>query len=149
VKFFVVAANAAAALTDAQAIVAALTALTNAAQQNAKGAFTSSPTANTYGTAATFQDVEDKAMLTYQTATGQNHRYQVPAPLAAIFLADAETVDSANGLVAALTAAMVGKGASADGVLISAYVGGIRIRKRLKRKFNIYTLNPAETGPGE
>jgi len=148
-KFFVVAASAAVALTDAQAIVAALTALTNAAQGNAKGAYTTSPSTNVYGTNATYETVEDKAMLTYQTSTGQNHRYMVPAPLAAIFLADSETVDPSNGLVTALSAAMVGKAASGDGVLIASYVGGIRIRRKLKRKYNIYTLNPAETGPGE
>jgi len=148
-KFFVVAASPAAALTDAQAIVAALTALTNCAQGNAKGAYTTSPTTNVYGANNEYPTVEDKAMLTYQTSTGQNHRYMVPGPLAAIFLTDLETVDPANTLVAALTTAMVGKAASGDGVLIASYVGGIRIRRKLKRKFNIYTLNPAETGPGE
>lgn len=148
-KFFVSAATAALALTAAENIVTALAALTNAAQNNAKGAYTTSPVTNAYGTDATFETVEDKAMLTYQTSTGQNHRYMVPAPLAAIFLADSETVDTANSLVAALTAVMVGHACSGDGVLLAGYVGGIRIRRKLKRKFNIYTLNPGETGPGE
>jgi hypothetical protein len=151
VKFFVHAADEPTALTDAQAIVTALAdaALTNAALQNAKGAYTTQPTVNTYGTNAVYETIEDKAMLTFETASGAIHRYQVPAPVAAIFLADDETVDPANAKVTALTAAMIGKACSEDGVLIASYIGGIRIRKKLKRKFNIFTLNPAETGPGE
>lgn len=149
VRFFVTAADEAAALTSAQAIVTALSALTNAAFDGARGAYTSVPAAHAYGANATFESVEDKAMLTFQTEVGSMHRYQVPAPKEAIMLADGETVNPANGLVAAFAAALGAGGASRDGVAISDYIGGIRIRRRFQRRFNIFTLNPLLTGPGE
>lgn len=149
VRMFIVGATPAAALADGIAIEAALAALSVASLGASKGAFTSSPAINTYGAAGAYDSVEDKAQLTYQTGTGAIHRYEIPAPLASIFLADDETVDPANGLVAALTAAMVGKASSRDGVLLGSYVGGIRTRTKMIRKFNIFTLNPQLTGPGE
>jgi hypothetical protein len=149
-SFFVVAATPAAALTAASTVVPLITALTNAALQNAKGAYTTSPTVNTYGTNAVYETIEDKAQLTFQTATGAIHRYQIPAPKAAIFLADDETVDPANTDVAALATAFVAEQvASRDGSLIASFIGGIRVRRKFQRKFNIFTRNPAETGPGE
>lgn len=155
-KFYVSAATAALALTAAQAIVDALDDLTNCANNGARGAYTSSPTANAYGTNAEYETVEDKAQLTFQTASGALHRYQIPAPLASIFEADGETVktpdaggDAQQILLDTLVTAMVGDAASRDGVLLSSYIGGIRLRRRFRRRFNIFTLNPELTGPGE
>lgn len=149
-SFFVVAATPALALTAASTLVPLITALTNAALQNAKGAYTTSPTVNSYGTNAVYETIEDKAQLTFQTATGAIHRYQIPAPKAAIFMADDETVDPANADVLALAAAFVAdQVASRDGSLIASFIGGIRVRRKFQRKFNIFTRNPAETGPGE
>jgi len=48
-----------------------------------------------------------------------------------------------------LVAAIVGDVASRDGVLIASYIGGIRLRRKMKRKFDIFTLNPTLDGPGE
>lgn len=156
VAVFVVNATAAGALTTATAIVNAMDDLTNAANNGARGAYTKPPAANSYGADAPYESIEDKALLTFQTATGALHRYQIPAPLEDLFEADGETVktpddggDAQQVLLDTFVTAMVGVAASRDGVLISSYIGGIRIRRKFQRKFNIFTRNPGLTGPGE
>jgi hypothetical protein len=156
VSMFVVNATAAGALAAGTAIVNAMDDLTNAANNGARGAYTSPPTTNTYGANATYESIEDKAVLTFQTSTGALHRYQIPAPLEGIFEADGETVktpdsggDAQQVLLDTFVAAMVGDAASRDGVLLASYIGGIRIRRKFQRKFNIFTQNPSLTGPGE
>lgn len=149
-SFFVSAATPALALTAATAIVNLITPLTNAHLNSAKGAYTTSPTANVYGTAAQYQSIEDKALLTFQTASGGIHRYQIPSPKVSIFMADEETVDPANTDVAAFAAAMITDQASSrDGSLITGFIGGIYIRRKFQRRFNIFTKDPSESGPGE
>lgn len=155
-RFYIVNATAAGALAAGTALVSALNALTNGANDGARGAYTSPPTVHSYGANANFESCEDKAQLTFQTATGAIHRYMIPAPLESIFLADGETVktpdaggDAQQILLAALVAAVVGDVASRDGVLIASYIGGIRLRRKMKRKFDIFTLNPDLSGPGE
>lgn len=149
VRFFVTAATEDDARPLALAIVNAMAALSNASLDAAQGAYTRSPAPHTYGANAVYERIEDKANLTYQTASGAIHRYGIPAPKVAIFLADGETVDTANGLVATLTAALVAAGASRDGVAIDSFIGGILGRSPFRRRFNIFTLNPALAGPGE
>jgi hypothetical protein len=151
ISFNLSAATAAAALVAATNVVNLIPPLTNAVFNNAKGAYTSPPAQNAYpGAAAEYESIEDKAVLYFQTATGVIHKYQIPAPKAGIFLADRETVDNANADVAALTAAFVtNQVASRDGALITAFIGGVRVRRRLRRKFNIYTRNPQLTSTGE
>lgn len=142
--------TAALALTDMTNVYNLLAALTFAAVGPAKGAYTTSPTTNAYGTASEYQNIEEKAVFTFQTATGALHRYQLPCPKAAIFLADKETIDPANTDVAAFTAAVIAnKVSSRDGSLITAFVGGVLARRKMQRRFNIYTKNPQLTTPGE
>lgn len=155
-KLYVSAADAAAASAAGQNIITALNALTNAANNGSRGAFSSAPAANVYGTDAPYPTIEDKATFTFQTAVGSIHRYQLPAPLTAIFRPDDETVKSPNGagdaqeiLLNNLVTAMVGHACSRDGVLIDSWIGGVRQRRKMRRRFNIFTLNPDLTGPGE
>lgn len=133
----------------------AVFALTNAAFANAYGPYAQVVTAS-YGTNATFASVEDKAMLTFQAVDGSLHRFNVPAPKSAIFLSDAETVNPANALVLALqTALHATSGAAAastrGGVLFgaSSFIGGIRQRRKTRRKVNIYTLSAGLDEPAE
>lgn len=150
VSVFVTDATYAAATNDMTTLQPLLTALTNAVLVNAKGPLTSSPAAAGYGTAAEFDTIEDKAVLSFVTSTGAIHRYQVPAPKSGIFLADKETIDPAQADVAAFTAGVVAnKVSSRDGALITAYIGGVRLRKKLHRRVNIYTKAPNLTIPAE
>ncbi len=102
-----------------------------------------------YGTAADYRDVEDKAVLTFVAADASLHRFQLPAPKTAIFLADGETVDAANAAIVTLVGNFTSFVYSKPGSLMGTFLGGIRIRRKLHRRFNIYTKNPALTGPGE
>jgi hypothetical protein len=152
VRFFVTAADEPTALTDAQGIVTDMAALSVAQLQSAKGAYTTQPSGVIYPTPAStekYQTVEDKAVFTFADAAGAIHRYQIPAPKIIIFQTDDETVDNSNGLVSTFKTDMLASGSDVHGIALTTYPGGVRIRKKLKRKFNIFTLNPAETGPGE
>lgn len=104
---------------------------------------------HTYGTSAEYETVEDKMSLTFTDPSGFLHRYQVPAPKTAGFLADGETVDSAQTQVALLitdfTTFIYGR---FNDTAPLVYVGGTRLRKKIKRKFTIWTKNPALAGPG-
>jgi hypothetical protein len=103
-----------------------------------------------YGAASVYQDVEDKAQLVFTDTLGYMHRYQIPAPKAAGFDTDGETVLASETNMAALITALTTYtyGRTSDTAPL-VYIGGIRIRRRFQRKFNIITKNPAETGPGE
>jgi len=145
------------------AISADLGNLSNAAVYKAIGPYTNAAASVAYGNVATYEDVEDKAILTFDTTTGALHRYQIPAPISALFLADGETVDPANANLKQLVADMLvatylgtapAAGAvvhtvSRDNLHLADFIGGTRIRRKLHRRFNIYTKNPALTGPGE
>lgn len=148
-RMFIGAADDATAATDAHDILTALQALTNATLYNAKGAYNTAPGPHTYGTTAEYETIEDKAMMVFQTDTGAIHRYLVPAPKSAIFLTDKETVDPTNGLVTTYVTAMLAAAVSRDGTAMNAFIGGVRLRKKLQRRFNIFTKNPALSGPGE
>lgn len=153
--------TAATNFTSAINIRNATDALSNAADAGWHGPYTSNDAGTTFGTAATYEDVEDKAVMVFATAAGGIHRYSIPAPLSAIFLADAETVDQTNSLVKVFVANVLaatfnsqaptagsGGAGTREGTILTAFLGGYRARRKLKRKFTIYTRNPALTGPG-
>jgi len=120
-------------------------ALSNATTTRNQGAAAVAPVA---GTAAQFDDVEDKAVLVFQTAAGALHRYSIAAPKATIFQADKETVDYSNTDVAAFVTQLLTGTTSRDGNTVTASVGGTRKRVKAQRRFNIRTRNPALTGQG-
>lgn len=108
-----------------------------------------------YGSAAQFQNAEDKARLIFVTATGVKVRFEVPAPKQSLFLADLETVDPANAdlmtfISTATSVSANGNFASTrGGQAIVSFVAGQRIRRPFQRKTTIWTLTPDETGPEE
>lgn len=108
-----------------------------------------------YGSNLEFSTIEDKAIFTFVDTAGSIHRWQVPAPKDAIFLADGETVDPANGLVVAfvnaITTATAGPSfvCSRAGIEVNFFAAGVRIRRKIRRKITIFTLNPTLSGPDE
>ena len=102
----------------------------------------------TYGTSAEYNTVEDKAVLTFVSQQGTLHRYQFPAPKAAIFDADQETVNAAQTDVAAVITDFQTSvyGLPADTAPLT-YVGGQRIRRRMHRRVTIFDKDPTLTGP--
>lgn len=129
------------------------------------GPFTTNaqPWQNTFNSTGDYKAVEDKAVLVFQDAAGVVHRYQLPCPLAGIFMSDQQTVDptvaSVKQFVADMIAATFGGTAknaailfatvSASGYSLTSFVGGYRLMRKAQRKFNIFTLNPSLNGPGE
>lgn len=132
----------------AAAIQVTLQALTNAHLEGGTGPAPIGPTAPVAGTNAVFANVEDKAAFVFDTATGAIHRLSIPAPKAAIFQADGETIDYGNAAVAAFVGAYVANAVTRDGAHITESIGGGRTRARTRRRFNVRTRNPALTGQG-
>jgi hypothetical protein len=106
----------------AGAINLQLGALTNASviQQWAGTLFAFAPAA----TAATYQSVNDRAVLFFGTAAGTIIKLLIPAPISAIFMADQETVNPAS--ITALVTACIGNLSDALGNTANAYIGGTR-----------------------
>jgi len=103
------------------------------------------------GTAAVYQDVEDKVMMMFQNpSTGSIHRYRVPAPLAAIFAADGETPLLTNALYNAVKVDIEAfcYGSAIDGSPLQ-YLGGIRERTKFQRRSNTIELDPTLSIPAE
>lgn len=141
--------------TLVQSLYPLLQAVSNAQLNQGSGVGFSLPTPGELGTQAVFGSVEDKAVLTYIDAQGAIHRYKLPAPTAAIFLADGMTVDPTNTDIVALNTVLLNAAAHAyffcsrSGVELNDFVGGLRTRVRTQRRINIFTRNPDETGPAE
>jgi hypothetical protein len=140
-----------AAQTQAAAINAGFAALSNAALQNTKGL------SSEYGVAqygahvanGAYESVIEKAVLVFQDASGQLHRFEIPAPKIAIFKTDKVTVDPANGLVvtfiALVTTPAAGPGSfmcTRQDIAFSNYMGGVFKARKIRRKLNILVLEP-------
>ena len=113
-------------------IQATLAALTNAAQNAARGNL-NSPDTGANGANATFPNVEDKAVMIFKGVGGSTHKYSIPAPQSGIFNADGETINKANAAVAAFAAAMIANGRDANGTLLVSFSNGHRARRRSKK----------------
>jgi hypothetical protein len=130
-----------------------------------KGPYTTpaQPYPRTFNSSGDYLTVEDKAVFVFASATGSLHRFQLAAPLASIFMADSVTVDTTQAVVkqfiADITATAFGgtnpnvlilrAACDQDSNILKSYVGGYRARRKMQRRFSIFTQNPALTGPGE
>lgn len=74
--------------------------------------------------AAVYQGVGDAAALIFADAAGAQVTLQLPAPKAAIFMADQETVSAPA--IAGVTAAVIGTVLTPAGGLVTAYLAGMR-----------------------
>lgn len=141
-------ATIAAVQTNSAALRTLLAAVSNAHVYNIT--YSSGGADVVYGTDADYETVEDKAQMVYIDPQGYFHRYQVPAPIGTKFLADGETWNPSDTDVAALYTGFqtycYGHALDAAPLVV---IGSIRIRRRMKRRENILTKNPALTGPGE
>lgn len=138
--------------TDAGADIGQLVTLkTNA--QTASNAHVTTPISasrdNNYGTNGTFQSVEDKAVLVFQSPEGKLSRFQLPAPKTGVFYADQETVSPtglASSLIESIETFVYGDQNDSSAL---QYVGGYRLRRANQRKVNVWTLAPTEDEPAE
>src|SRR5712671_5400274 len=102
IRAYVSADTEAHAIARVNAVKNAVLAVSNGVYSGGNGILALPPFSNALGAAAQFQDAEDKMVLAFQDEDGSIHRIQIPAPLAADFAADLETVSNA-GDVATLT----------------------------------------------
>jgi hypothetical protein len=147
-RVIVGAASVSAAYTDTVTLQGHLGAASNAAVYNTADTIKSDKLV--YGSVATFLDVEDKAILTFKDSIGGLHRYQLAAPISACFYTDTETVNPAATAIAAVIADFQSfvYGFYNDTAPL-VYIGGTRLRKKLQRKFNIFTKDPTLGITGE
>jgi len=103
----------------------------------------------------TYAEVEDKAVMTYVASDGSIHRHMIPAPIAAIFLADGSTVDKTNAFVVTLNQLMLNAAAgptfvsTRGGHQYATFGGGMRKRVKTQRKINTFTLAADVSTPAE
>lgn len=132
---------------------------------DAKGPFTAQaqPWTGTFNSSGDFKTVEDKMTLNFLTATGSIHRLQIPNPLVSLFLADTETVDKLNVVTSQFVSDMLNitynsiaprtgvlrAACDRDGVILTKFIGGFRLRRKMQRKVNIYTLSANLDEPAE
>lgn len=135
--------------TAANNVLTAAEALSNAFLQNFRGPSTRQGSPVVYGANATYANVEDKAVFTFQSTTGAIHRYKIPAPIEAIFQADGETIDNSNTLVVAFVAAMIANAVTRDNEAIAFGANGVRARVKMRRRANIFVFAPDLVGPEE
>lgn len=132
-----------------------LTALTNAANFSAPGGFGFITKSGEYGTAAVYESVTDKAVMTFIDSAGQIHRFTIPAPKSSIFLADGITVDAGNTDVSNWVALVTNDAAAAyfistrGGLEFASFAGGLRVKKPNQRRMTIFTLQGNLGGPAE
>ena len=130
-------------------------ALTNAQLFSAPGVGGALTISGDYGTAAEFDSVTDKAVMTFIDSAGQIHRFQIPAPKAAIFLADKITVNRAQTDVAAYVNLIVNGGSNPyfmstrGGLQFSSFAGGLRIKKPNRKRMTIFTKSGNLDEPAE
>jgi hypothetical protein len=152
-KFFISYDTVANGSTLVGSLASALAGVTNSAQNGGSGLGALPPVPGTLGTQATYGSIEDKLVLTFVDSAGNLHRWQVPAPKSALFLADQETADSANAALTTLVNVLINAGShpyfvsSRHGEAMQTFAGGVRIRRKLRRRKSIFTRNPTETGP--
>ena len=116
-----------------------------------------------FGATGSVDNAEDSVGLSFATTQGGIAKVSIPAPKAVIFLADNMTVDPAQADVAALvselltcvefndvsaTAGSTAIASTSSGAEFAEFLGGLRIRRRTRRKYNIWVRSPGLDTPG-
>jgi hypothetical protein len=73
---------------------------------------------------AQYLPLKPAALLYYQCADGTQVGLRIPSPRIAIFMADSQTVDPVNGLIASLNAAAIGSLVNDAGSLATSFTAG-------------------------
>lgn len=82
-----------------------------------------------------YEDIEDKAALTFSDVNGNHHTYYIPSPVSSMFdPTNNNDVNSSDADVAALISGMLTYVKTAGGDDLVRYVGGTRVRKKNRRR---------------
>lgn len=110
-----------------------------------------------YGASGETDNAEDSAVFSFATVLGAVGKISIPAPKDAIFLADNMTVNPADTDVSNFVSAVLGgtvggtgflNGATKSGAVYALFLGGLRVRRKTRRKYNIWIKDPGLTTPG-
>jgi hypothetical protein len=144
----------------ADTLLTAVTALTNGALQSTSGIDFENQLAITltYGTAAQYDAEWMKAVMTFTCDGGSIHRFKIPAPKVALFLADKVTIDNGGSNTPVVNFVNAMKNADTSGTYISTreglpfthFVGGIlRLGKQPRRLNEFIKSASLVQGEGE
>jgi hypothetical protein len=147
--YFTLAPDAATARTQAIAIGGHLNTLSVAHLQAGIGAWSLQPILTVDGAQADYEPIEQRLVLVFNDANGGIISIEVPAPTASVFTSAGDIVDTSSLAITTAAADMItnqlcGRG----GNVAVSFLGGRRTGRPPRRKFNIFTTDPAETGPG-
>lgn len=139
------AADANAQRTAANAVTVAVSNISNCNVISLRGPYDLGPLPIVYGVSGEFDNALDKLMYAFADANGALHRFQIPAPLAAVFLADKQTADQSNALIIALNTAFVTNVVGRQGQPLTTVIGGVRIRRKYPRRPGMLVKDPLLT----
>lgn len=155
VKYFVSYDNDGDGVSVSGAFVTALSACTNAVLSSAPGIGGELTISGSYGTNATYANITDVLVLEAIDSAGSIHRFSIPAPKAALFLADQVAADFSNTDLAALVNVIVNGDdnpyfiSTRSGLQFSSVPVGSRVRKRNRKRITGFTKNGALSGPAQ
>lgn len=147
---YVTGANIAAGVASAELVAATVGALTNGSEVGRFGVIGEVDNPDSYGAAADYLSVTFRAEFRFLTTFGQQYVIGVPSPKRSIFMPDGQTIDEANGDVAAfITAVLANHGASKGGVALVGSLRGKLVKGNFRRKETIWTFAADLTTPDE
>jgi hypothetical protein len=102
-----------------------------------------------YGTNAPYGLARIKAELIFQTDAGAWHRFQIPAIKTSVLYADLQTVDPSGTDMANLITDFKDVVCDKNGNLMTEFIGGFVVVKKMPRRSNSIILSPKADTPEE
>ena len=149
VRFYTLADDAPTAAAQATAFAAAFESLSNADFEKGTGCLLVPQVPASRGGLGTYASGTMKAVLVWQDEYGDVHRYRLPAPSSAIFLADGITINQAYGPMATALAAFVSQHIGGrSNVAVSDFLGGYLRAGKQRRRLTQDILAPSLANQG-
>ncbi len=135
VRIFVVDAPAGTALEGP------LNETTNAVIQAVHGPYSPGAFVLDYGAAATYQNIEDKAVMVFRAIDGTLHTVRIPAPKATDFETDQDQVKKTDAAISAFVDQYLVSALTPSGGTMDSFVGGYRSRTKSRRRRTVFQKN--------
>jgi len=148
-RFYTQAADPATAAGQATAFFALIFPLSNADAEKGTGVLLLPTYPASRGSTDPYSSGTVKLVLVFQDAYGDAHRFQLPSPKAALFLADGLTLDQTQTPFVNFLAGIAANNiVSRDGVGLITFLGGFRKIGKQKRKLTQDVLAPSLANQG-
>lgn len=140
--------DATSAYASAQELAFAIASLSSCALQSLHGPAEQGVQLPIYGSNNQYTSVEDKLVVTFVTNSGALSRFEIPGPLAGLFLADGVTLDqSQTDWNLAIIHFLDGITCNRQGFTFNRFVGGVRVRRKNQRRLTMNVLDATLTNP--